>query len=79
MALLEPLSAAQLKRLEQHSYSASGRSLLEPPLQHYWVWLVERTPLWLAPNAITLVGLAFTLVPSLILMYYCPSATEEVR
>ncbi|XP_026550812.1 cholinephosphotransferase 1 isoform X1 [Notechis scutatus] len=77
MALLEPLSGAQLKRLEQHSYNSSGRSLLEPPLQHYWVWLVERTPLWLAPNAITLTGLVFTLVPSLILMYYCPSATEE--
>ncbi|KAG8138260.1 hypothetical protein E2320_004187, partial [Naja naja] len=67
MALLEPLSGAQLKRLEQHSYNASGRSLLEAPLQHYWVWLVERTPLWLAPNAITLTGLVFTLVPSLIL------------
>ncbi|KAM6437803.1 cholinephosphotransferase 1 [Liasis olivaceus] len=77
MALLEPLSAAQLKRLEEHRYSASGRSLLEPPLQHYWAWLVERTPLWLAPNAITLGGLVFNLVPLLVLMYYCPSATEE--
>ncbi|XP_015744968.1 cholinephosphotransferase 1 isoform X2 [Python bivittatus] len=77
MALLEPLSAAQLKRLEEHRYSASGRSLLEPPLQRYWGWLVERTPLWLAPNAITLGGLVFNLVPLLVLMYYCPSATEE--
>ncbi|KTG41328.1 hypothetical protein cypCar_00007470 [Cyprinus carpio] len=29
----EPLSAVQLKRLEEHKYSAAGRSLFEPPCQ----------------------------------------------
>uniref|UniRef100_G1KSV8 Cholinephosphotransferase 1 n=1 Tax=Anolis carolinensis TaxID=28377 RepID=G1KSV8_ANOCA len=77
MALPEPLSAAQLKRLEQHRYAASGRSLLEPPLQRYWAWLVERTPPWLAPNAITLGGLALNLLPTLALLAACPSATEQ--
>ncbi|XP_063165221.1 cholinephosphotransferase 1 isoform X2 [Candoia aspera] len=77
MALPEPLSAAQLKRLEQHRYNASGRSLLEPPLQRYWTWLLESTPLWLAPNAITLGGLVFSVVPTVVLIYYCPRATEE--
>ncbi|XP_077197075.1 cholinephosphotransferase 1-like [Paroedura picta] len=76
-ALPEPLSAAQLRRLEQHRYSASGRSLLEPPLQLYWAWLVERAPLWLAPNAITLGGFVVNLLPTLLLFAYCPSATEE--
>ncbi|XP_034982663.1 cholinephosphotransferase 1 isoform X1 [Zootoca vivipara] len=80
MALLllpEPLSATQLRRLEQHRYNASGRSLLEPPLQRYWAWLVERTPLWLAPNAITLGGLVLNLLPTLALIAYCPSAHQE--
>lgn len=76
--LPEPLSAAQLRRLEQHRYSASGRSLLEPPLQLYWAWLVERAPAWLAPNAITLGGFVANLLPTLLLFAYCPTATEEV-
>ncbi|XP_048355808.1 cholinephosphotransferase 1 isoform X1 [Sphaerodactylus townsendi] len=75
--LSEPLSAAQLRRLEQHCYSASGRSLLEPPLQLFWAWLVELAPAWLAPNAITLGGLVVNLVPTLLLFAYCPTATEE--
>uniref|UniRef100_A0A8C8RID4 Cholinephosphotransferase 1 n=1 Tax=Pelusios castaneus TaxID=367368 RepID=A0A8C8RID4_9SAUR len=73
----KPLSAAQLKRLEQHRYSASGRSLLEPPLQLYWAWLVERVPAWLAPNTITLSGLLLNLLTTLLLIAYCPSATEQ--
>uniref|UniRef100_A0A8C5UIV6 Cholinephosphotransferase 1 n=1 Tax=Malurus cyaneus samueli TaxID=2593467 RepID=A0A8C5UIV6_9PASS len=56
-ALPAPLSPAQLKRLEQHRYSAAGSSLLEPWLQPYWGWLVEQVPRWLAPNAITMGGL----------------------
>ncbi|CAM2097822.1 cholinephosphotransferase 1 isoform X1 [Caretta caretta] len=73
----EPLSAAQLRRLEQHRYSASGRSLLEPPLQLYWAWLVEQIPAWLAPNTITLSGLLLNLLTTLLLIAYCPSATEQ--
>eukprot|EP00079_Xenopus_tropicalis_P033700 XP_017947471.1 PREDICTED: cholinephosphotransferase 1 isoform X2 [Xenopus tropicalis] len=73
----EPLSAHQLKRLEEHKYSASGRSLVEPPMQVYWNWLVEKVPLWLAPNTITMVGLLLNVISTLILVCYCPTATEE--
>lgn len=73
-----PLSPAQLKRLEQHRYSAAGRSLLEPWLQPYWAWLVEQLPLWLAPNAITLGGLLLNCLTALPLVASCPSATEQV-
>ncbi|NXF48138.1 CHPT1 Cholinephosphotransferase, partial [Oceanites oceanicus] len=72
-----PLSPAQLKRLEQHRYSAAGRSLLEPWLQPYWAWLVERVPLGLAPNAITLGGLLLNCLTALPLIAICPSATEQ--
>ncbi|XP_027019749.1 cholinephosphotransferase 1 isoform X2 [Tachysurus fulvidraco] len=73
----EPLSPAQLKRLEQHKYSASGRSLLEPPCQIYWNWLVEQIPTWLAPNTLTITGLIINVFTTIILVFYCPTATEE--
>lgn len=77
-ALPAPLSPAQLKRLEQHRYSAAGQSLLEPWLQPYWTWLVEQVPLGLAPNAITLGGLLLNCLTALPLIACCPSATEQV-
>ncbi|RLW00282.1 hypothetical protein DV515_00009208 [Chloebia gouldiae] len=76
-ALPAPLSLAQLKRLEQHRYSAAGRSLLEPWLQPYWGWLVEQVPRGLAPNAITMGGLLLNCVTALPLIACCPSATEQ--
>ncbi|XP_027711685.1 cholinephosphotransferase 1 [Vombatus ursinus] len=76
-ALSAPLSPAQLRRLEEHRYSAAGTSLLEPLLQPFWRWLVERVPLWLAPNAITLSGLLVNMLSTLLLIFYCPTVTEE--
>ncbi|KAM8972731.1 cholinephosphotransferase 1 [Pelodytes ibericus] len=77
LCVQEPLTDLQLKRLGEHKYSASGRSLLEPLMQIYWNWLVEKVPLWLAPNTITSVGLFLNVVTTLILISYCPTATED--
>lgn len=74
----EPLSPAQLKRLEEHKYSASGRSMFEPPCQIYWNWLVQQIPTWVAPNTLTIVGLLVNILSTVVLVYYCPTATEEV-
>uniref|UniRef100_A0A3B3CCJ8 Cholinephosphotransferase 1 n=1 Tax=Oryzias melastigma TaxID=30732 RepID=A0A3B3CCJ8_ORYME len=74
---LDPLSPAQLKRLEEHKYSASGRSLFEPPCQIFWNWLVQQIPTWIAPNTLTIVGLLVNVVSTVILVCYCPTATEE--
>lgn len=73
----EPLSAAQLKRLEEHKYSASGRSLFEPACQIYWNWLVQQIPTTIAPNTLTIIGLVVNIVTTVVLVYYCPSSTEE--
>ncbi|KAF0034745.1 hypothetical protein F2P81_012503 [Scophthalmus maximus] len=73
-----PLSRHQLKRLEEHRYSSAGRSLLEPLMQCYWEWLVGRVPSWIAPNLITIVGLATNVFTTLVLIYYCPTATEQI-
>lgn len=74
----EPLSPAQLKRLEEHKYSASGRSLFEPPCQIFWNWLIQQTPTWIAPNTLTIVGLLVNIISTVVLVYYCPTAKEEV-
>lgn len=72
------LSRQQLKRLEEHQYCSSGMSLLEPIMQRYWEWLVGHMPAWIAPNLITIVGLATNIFTTLVLVYYCPTATEQV-
>ncbi|KAJ6661031.1 hypothetical protein lerEdw1_016832 [Lerista edwardsae] len=72
-----PLSKHQLKRLEEHKYQSAGRSLLEPLMQGYWEWLVKRVPAWIAPNLITIVGLIINICTTIILVFYCPTATEQ--
>ena len=37
---------------------------------------VTLVPLWMAPNLITIVGLAVNILTSLVLVLYCPTATE---
>lgn len=66
------LSVQQLKRLSEHKYSCTSSSLLDPWLQPWWNWLVSMTPLWLAPNLITIIGLIVNIVTTLILVTYSP-------
>jgi hypothetical protein len=72
------LSPAQLKRLSDHKYSCSSISLVDPLLQPWWNWLVSKTPLWIAPNLITILGLAVNIITTLILVWYSPDAKIEV-
>lgn len=62
------LSPQQLKKLSEHKYSCTSSSLMDPYLQPWWNWLVSKTPLWLAPNLITIVGLVVNIVTTLILV-----------
>jgi len=70
------LSDKELKRLKDHKYSSSCVSLLDPMMQKYWNWFVTLVPLWVAPNLITMAGLTVNIVTSLVLVTYCPTATE---
>ncbi|SPP73756.1 cholinephosphotransferase 1 isoform X3 [Drosophila guanche] len=70
------LSAQQLRKLSEHKYSCFSASLLDPLLQPWWNWLVSQTPLWLAPNLITIVGLILNIVTTLILICYSPNGVE---
>ncbi|XP_066275721.1 cholinephosphotransferase 1-like isoform X2 [Branchiostoma lanceolatum] len=71
------LSEAQLKRLEDHKYSVSGVSVTERVLQVLWSWLVEKLPMWVAPNLLTMAGFVINVVTSLLLICYAPTAKEE--
>lgn len=73
---LHILSAPQLRKLSEHKYSCCSSSLLDPLLQPWWNWLVAQTPLWLAPNLITIVGLILNIVTTLILICYSPNGME---
>nr|XP_032837303.1 cholinephosphotransferase 1-like isoform X2 [Petromyzon marinus]XP_032837305.1 cholinephosphotransferase 1-like isoform X2 [Petromyzon marinus] len=70
----KPLSSRQLKALSEHRYSVEGSSLLEPPLQIFWTWLVELVPLWMAPNTITITGLAINAITTITLVAHSPEA-----
>ncbi|XP_075164924.1 choline/ethanolaminephosphotransferase 1 bbc isoform X1 [Haematobia irritans] len=69
------LSPQQLKKLSEHKYNCTNSSLMDPWLQPWWNWLVSKTPLWLAPNLITIVGLAVNILTTLILVAHAPEGT----
>merc|ERR1719430_793226 len=71
------LTEPELRKLKEHKYSSKCISILDPAMQKYWNWLVTLVPLWVAPNLITIVGLAINILTSVILMYYSPPATEQ--
>ena len=73
------LSGMQLKKLGEHKYSCTSNSLFEPYLQPWWTFVVNCLPLWLAPNLITITGLVINIVTSLVLVYYNPDGTQEVK
>ena len=60
------LTPAQRLKLKDHVYRSEGCSIIEEVvLKHFWNWLVERFPLWLAPNLITLIGFIITVAGTL--------------
>jgi len=71
------LSDRELKKLKEHKYSACCTTMLDPMMQKYWNWFVTLCPMWVAPNLITMVGLAINLATSALLVWYCPTATER--
>lgn len=72
------LLPVQLKKLGEHTYKCESRSYADSYLQPFWNWLVGQTPIWLAPNAITLIGLIVNIVTTLVIIRYSPDANSEV-
>lgn len=72
------LNEQQLKRLKEHKYASEGITLFDPFMQEFWKWLVEFCPLWVAPNLVTIVGLALNIGTSVLLMIETNGAKEQV-
>ena len=73
------LTEQQLKRLKEHRYASEGTTLLDPCMQHFWKWLVEFCPLWVAPNLLTIVGLLINIATSIVLLVSTDGAKEQVN
>lgn len=68
------LNAQAIEGLKRHKYSCVDVNLLTKyVLQPFW-WskLLARTPLWVAPNVITLTGFAFVVLAAVISLSYFP-------
>ena len=75
----EVLTPYQLNRLKDHQYRSEGVSLVEHyVLRHFWNWLVERVPLWVAPNLITFTGFCFTVGTALLMVLQDLNAEGKV-
>ncbi|XP_046861399.1 cholinephosphotransferase 1-like [Xenia sp. Carnegie-2017] len=72
------LNENQLKKLSKHKYNAECSTLFDPIMQIWWRWFVERMPLWVAPNTITILGLLINFITTLILVYFSPQAHSKV-
>ncbi|KAF8469648.1 CDP-alcohol phosphatidyltransferase [Kalaharituber pfeilii] len=58
----DSLSYEALNNLKTYKYQAVDKSFISRyVLKHYWNWAVELLPMWLAPNAVTLIGFGFIL------------------
>ena len=73
------LNEQEIKRLKEHKYASEGITLFDPFMQKFWNWLVQYCPLWVAPNLITIVGLALNIGTTILLMVLTNGATEQVN
>ncbi|OQV21592.1 Choline/ethanolaminephosphotransferase 1 [Hypsibius exemplaris] len=68
------LSNHQLTKLKEHKYASINNAFLDPYMNHFWLWLVQRVPAWIHPNTLTVGGLVVNALTTLILIYYSPDA-----
>ena len=73
------LTETQLRNLKEHKYSCQGISIVEQYLQPIWRELVEKLPLWVAPNLITFTGLMVNLVSTAFIVVQDPNGEGKVR
>lgn len=69
---------AHLAKLRDYRYSAVDLSpTTKYILRHWWNWVAEWMPRWLAPNMITLIGLFFILINIATVAIYMPDLQSE--
>lgn len=67
---------SKLVNLLDYKYHGEDYSLLAKyVMQPFWTWLAQFLPAWLAPNLITLIGLAAMFVGYVAVFLYVPDLT----
>jgi ethanolaminephosphotransferase len=66
------LSKRMLKGLSTYKYTSSGLTWLDHVHNPMWNWLVDKLPMWLAPNLITLSGTILIIAAHRLLIAYAP-------
>ncbi|XP_074602874.1 choline/ethanolaminephosphotransferase 1 bbc isoform X2 [Brevipalpus obovatus] len=74
----EVLSERHLQKLTEHKYRSAGETLLDPIMQRFWTWFVNKLPLYWAPNLMTLTGLCVNVFTTIILVLYSPDAKQPI-
>lgn len=74
----EHLSQSQLQALMDYKYRGEDRSITyKYVMGPFYNHVVNYLPMWIAPNAVTLIGFILTASAHLLLMYYSPTLTEQ--
>jgi hypothetical protein len=68
MAYLDDRAVAGLRA--PPAWKQIDQSVLSKLLDPFWTFVTNRTPLWLAPNAITLLGFATVAIAWAIMLVY---------
>ncbi|KAA0197577.1 Cholinephosphotransferase 1 [Fasciolopsis buskii] len=74
----EPLEKSEVARISEHTYKSRGKSLCEPILQPFWNWSAKFVPKKIAPNTLTVAGLAGNAISVALLIYYDPKLDSEL-
>jgi ethanolaminephosphotransferase len=72
------LPQKNLEHLKRYQYHGQDRSILSFLIyRHMWSAVVDYIPMWIAPNAITLVGFSLSFACYALLMFYTPMMDRE--
>jgi len=78
--MIEYIKDSDIKALKKYKYSSVDKSLVTKYiLNPYWCWLVEKVPVWVAPNLITLTGFMFMVFSICLLTIFGPNWEEVPR
>lgn len=73
------LTPEEVQSLKQHKYNGKDDSLLiKYVLSHFWNWIVEKLPLTLAPNLITLYGMIPQILTFLLTMSFSYTLEDTI-
>lgn len=72
------LGPRALRKIQSYKYASGMYSFLDTRVMNpFWNVLVRLVPLWVAPNALTLSALACAVSSYALILWHCPTLSEE--